>query len=275
MTDAYYESAMIPDKLEKSLTLDYAGERPEIYVHARSMLPDHGYRTMKPGCPPTSLPAALLAGVLPEPIITQVASAQMWEDPVYPEEQIFLRRAIAKRRRDFSAGRGCSRAALRALGFERFPVLMGAQREPLWPAGVVGSISHCEGYCMAAVCRSSDILALGIDVERDEDLSAEVAALACAPSELHWCRHGAPHQALPWAKIIFSAKESLFKCVYPLTGLELGFTDVDIIIEPSQQRFVVRPNRPTLDPGWVSRICGRFALGHGLVFTSAALPSRC
>src|SRR5438067_555135 len=76
-----------------------------------------------------------------------------------------LASAVHKRRVEFAAGRWCAREALRvcAADLAESVIEIGAQREPCWPAGVVGSIAHTNGYAAAAVARSADVIGLGID----------------------------------------------------------------------------------------------------------------
>src|SRR5207245_11366486 len=117
---------------------------------------------------------------------------------------------LFRSRREFAAGRACARAALHRLGFPRGPLLSGADRAPIWPAGAVGSITHCPGYCAAAVARRRDVRALGIDAELNEPLPDGVAELVCTETELTWTAMSAP-RGTHWQALIFSAKESVYK----------------------------------------------------------------
>src|SRR5438045_3856440 len=80
---------------------------------------------------------------------------------LFPEEAIAVERAVARRRRDFSAGRWCARQALAALGISPVAIPVGPNREPRWPAGVVGSIAHSHSHCAAVVALSRHVAALG------------------------------------------------------------------------------------------------------------------
>ena len=94
-----------------------------------------------------------------------VASVEAFCDPpdavLYPGEAELIARAVDKRRREFRTVRHCARQALRQLGLPPAPVLRGERGEPRWPAGVVGSMTHCAGYRAAAVAHSCDFSALG------------------------------------------------------------------------------------------------------------------
>src|SRR5882672_7976907 len=82
-----------------------------------------------------------------------------------PEEEALIDGAVAPRRSEFATTRSCARQALHRLGVPEGPILRGPKREPLWPPGIVGSLTHCTGYRAAAVARASDVLAIGIDAE--------------------------------------------------------------------------------------------------------------
>src|SRR6267378_346626 len=133
----------------------------------------------------------------------------MWSGTLLPEEEACLSpRAIAKRRREFTAGRVCARAALGRLGIRDFPLLAAADRSPVWPPGIVGSLSHCGDYCGVAVARRGEVAGVGLDVERARPLEGRLASIVCSPVEIR--RLGALPD-LPaglWAMIVFSAKES-------------------------------------------------------------------
>ena len=128
-------------------------------------------------------------------------------------ERLVVARAGPRRLEDFVAGRACAHRALRVLGYDGAEVLAGAGRQPLWPAGVVGSITHCEGYVAAAVARASAVRSLGIDAEVLAPAGADVRRVVMAPGE-------APldvGDGIDPVLLAFSAKEAAFKAWYPLT----------------------------------------------------------
>ena len=166
-----------------------------------------------------------------------VASAEMFTDPpdarLFPQEVAIVERASDKRRREFTAGRECARIALGKLGVVPVPILIGVRGAPQWPPGIVGSITHCDGYRAAAAAYASDVAAIGMDAEPDDplprgvldviSLSAERARLAALAGE---------RPAVCWDRLLFSAKESVYKAWFPLTGRWLGFEDADVTISP-------------------------------------------
>lgn len=183
-----------------------------------------------------------------------------------PEESACVAAAVAKRRREFAFGRACSRAALARLGRGRpAPVVSGEHGAPLWPPGVVGSITHVEGYYAAAVAAGSDFAAIGIDAAANRSLPPAVARVAAA-RELSDLPGGGR-----WPTVVFSAKEAVFKAWFPLTGCRLGFEEARVILDPVAGMF-----RARLRPAGASAaplVEGRFEVTPRLVLTAVCLPA--
>jgi len=178
--------------------------------------------------------------------------------------------AVDKRRLEFSRGRQCARAALRRLGFADGPILTGSQREPLWPAGVVGSITHTDGLCLAAVASQKSYSGVGIDVEPAAPLTPAVAERIATEVEMNALSAMPPLLA---ARLIFSAKESFYKSQFYLTREFLGFFDVSIELEPGGEfsaRLLV--DAGSFEQGACFR--GRFRVRDGFLFTAVHLPSQ-
>jgi 4'-phosphopantetheinyl transferase EntD len=150
------------------------------------------------------------------------------EVELFPEEQALVARAVPTRQREFAQGRDCARRALAVLGVARCPLLVGAQREPLWPSGVVGSISHDRELSVAVAGSAGTFAGLGVDVEPDEPLTSEVAARIWSHEE---AAHAGASGLLPVAnaaKLVFSAKEAVYKCQFALTQCYVGFHAVRV-----------------------------------------------
>jgi len=161
--------------------------------------------------------AALFASLVPPGAAVAVLAITGEPPALFPGED--LPRAVAKRRNERAFGRACARTALGELGIAASPIAVGAGGEPQWPAGISGSITHTDDHAAAAVVRG--VTALGIDLEslahtaRVPDLLTTVAL--------------ASERAHP-AALLFSAKESVYKCLY--AGRFLDFHDVELAIEP-------------------------------------------
>ncbi len=152
---------------------------------------------------------------------------------LHPLEQALVVDAAPRRRAHFAAGRACAHAALAALGHPVDALLRGNEGAPLWPGGVVGSISHCPDAAVAVVADRRDWAALGVDVETDRALADDAAAYVLAEPER--ARFAAlPGGLAQWSLPAFAAKECVHKCVHPLSGIYLAFDEVAIHFEPGQ-----------------------------------------
>ncbi|MGH3843161.1 MAG: 4'-phosphopantetheinyl transferase family protein [Pseudonocardiaceae bacterium] len=213
----------------------------------------------------------------------EVASVEAFDDPpdavLYPGEAEVISRAVDKRRREFRTVRHCARRALRQLGLPPAPVLRGERGEPLWPSGVVGSMTHCGGYRAAALALSCQVRALGIDAEPHQPLPAGVLDVVALEDERHRLSElAAADNATCWDRILFCAKETVYKAWFPLTRSWLGFEHADVTISPStinaaQGTFSARllAPGPTLTGEPLTHLNGRWLRGDALVITTIAL----
>ena len=172
-------------------------------------------------------------------VIVLNATQEMWEGHLYPEEQECIRKAVPKRRREFTAGRLCAREVLFRLGVGNFPLLVGPGRAPLWPKNIVGSISHCHNLCVVVATNDKGIKGLGVDVEMAGPLEKSVLELVCTEKEKQWIADTPPLIGSDMGKIIFSAKESLYKSLFSFTRKPLDFMDVQVVINTQTDEFDV------------------------------------
>lgn len=149
--------------------------------------------------------------------------------PIDPTEASAVNQAVPSRREEFSLGRHCARQAMQMLGHAPQPLPVGPHGAPTWPNGLTGSITHCTGYVAAAVARTEQVSAVGIDAEPNVVLPEPVASMALSPIERQQERNlTAWDGSVHWNRLIFSAKESTFKAVAPGSGLD--FSDIDVVI---------------------------------------------
>ena len=120
--------------------------------------------------------------LLPPTVATFETREDMLDVTLFPSEAHSLGRAVEKRRREFITGRACARAALAHLGFDPVAIATGSYGEPLWPAGIVGSITHCRGYRASAVANVDEHGAIGIDAEVHAPLPAGVLEVVASPA---------------------------------------------------------------------------------------------
>ncbi len=140
-----------------------------------------------------------------------------------PEEAQYLGKAVLKRTREFAAGRQCAHRLLAEFGFPDFPITVGADRQPVWPESLVGSITHTAGFCAAVVAMRGKFAAIGVDSEVAGSVKAALWPSICTSAELQWLRSLPDTQRALAATLIFSAKEAFYKCQYPLVGERLNF----------------------------------------------------
>ena len=128
-------------------------------------------------------------------------------------------RAVDKRRAEFLAGRYAAQLALRELGIEQLPT-RNDDGSPGWPDEVVGSITHGAGRALCVVARRRELRGIGIDAERlmSEDSKVELRHRICTPLELARLRETMALAEHELVSLAFSAKESLYKCLYPEVG---------------------------------------------------------
>lgn len=221
--------------------------------------------------------AALLSDVLPG--TPALAAAELYTDPPdlapLPEEEPLIAKSVAKRRNEFITVRYCARQALSELGVAPAPILKGEKGEPCWPDGVVGSLTHCEGFRGAAVGRHEAVRSVGIDAEPHDvlpngvldaiSLPAERVELQAMPTGLHWDR------------ILFCAKEATYKAWFPVTRRWLGFEDAHITFHVDdggmsggfESRILIDPVARSGPP--LEMLSGRWSVRDGLALTAIVL----
>jgi 4'-phosphopantetheinyl transferase EntD len=133
---------------------------------------------------------------------------------------------------EFATGRACARDALAQLGIEGFAVRRRADRTPVWPPGIVGSITHTRSFCAAAVASARVAAGIGIDAETISRVSAELWPMLLTDEEADALTQAGDERTLR-AAIMFSAKEAFFKAQWPLTATWLEFTDVTVDLPAS------------------------------------------
>ena len=215
----------------------------------------------------------MIEKLFPEGVTVVTATEAMQHAPLHPLEAARTGKMRDKRLREFTLGRACVREGLARLGVTDFPFLNGEDRAPLWPAGIVGSLTHCRELCAAAMARRGSILGLGLDAESLRELEPAVVERITSPAErahlatLPPCSH-----AGGWGLLVFSAKEAFYKCYYPLARTFLGFRDAEIEIDPAQRRFRVRLLRADAPSAEGARqLRGCFSVGQRCLASAVTL----
>lgn len=195
---------------------------------------------------------------------------------LFPSEEEVVAQAVERRRREFATTRRCAREALAALGYPAAPVLPGDGGAPAWPEGVVGSITHCLGYRATVVAPRTALSTIGIDAEPNDPLPAGVLASIARPDEeraVHQLLEAAP--LIHWDRLLFSAKESVYKAWFPLTRRRLEFDQVTITFHRVTGRFDAQLHTEAVVEGRpLTGFTGRFLAEKGLLLSAVACSAQ-
>lgn len=183
--------------------------------------------------------------------------------PLFAEELQATANMVERRRREFALGRDCARRALAALDVAPVALPMAADRSPVWPPGVVGSITHWQAWCVAAAAPATTCRALGIDGEARQPLPAGVGPLVATPSEQAWLKEA--DAASHWDTALFAIKEALYKAWAPLTGLWLGFEDAEVTVDAESGTFRAELFVDNVRPSLPTSLEGRFSIDDAVL----------
>jgi 4'-phosphopantetheinyl transferase EntD len=221
----------------------------------------------------------LFAGLFPAGVVA--AESREPGDPalLLPAEAAHLGRAVAKRVQEFAAGRLCVRRALHEYGIDQFPLRVAADRQPIWPEGFIGSITHTAGLCAAVVAESRTIAAVGIDSEIVGHVTPDIWSTICVADEADWVNSLPPSERAAAVTLIFSAKEAFYKCQYPMVSEWLDFHDLVIESETAGQsgqnagRILIRATRRIrFEEHALLPMVGRYQFHEQFVSVGVALP---
>ncbi|MEU6268131.1 4'-phosphopantetheinyl transferase family protein [Saccharopolyspora shandongensis] len=213
--------------------------------------------------------------MIEELLPAEVSSAEAFDDPLdvvlFPEEEALIARARDKRRREFTTGRWCAHQALSRLGVPPAPLLRGERGAPQWPAGILGSITHCTGYRAAVAARADEVHTVGIDAEPHAPLPdgvLNVVSLEVERADL--ARLSAARPDTHWDRILFSCKETVYKAWYPITGRWLGFEDARLELGTGTFTAHLRKEGAELAGRPLTAFTGRWLVRDGLVVSAIA-----
>jgi len=205
--------------------------------------------------------------LLPEGVATAECRADLASAVLFPAEERVIARAAPRRRAEFATARACARDALGQLGIAPRAIPVGEQGEPLWPDGVIGSITHCDGYRAAAVARADELLCVGIDAEVNAPLRERVSARIGSALELARARAAAPEASA--GRLVFSAKEAAFKAWRPLGADALSLRTIEILVETGGE---VRASTTAASGVRPRELRGRWDLADGVIRVAFAEP---
>jgi 4'-phosphopantetheinyl transferase EntD len=233
----------------------------------------------------------MIDDILPAGAVAAESFGPPGDRDLFPAEAAVIATADPVRRREFAAGRAVARAALARLPAPAGPVLPGRAGEPRWPDGVVGSITHCAGYRACAVALAREAAAIGIDAEPCLALDGGLLTAVAGDAERAWLAElAAARPGTPWDRVLFSAKESVYKAWYPHTGERPGPLGMTVRIsqagtfaaallcgsvapapEPPGSPAPPHPGASAAAPP-VAHLAGRWLVSRGLILTAVSVP---
>ncbi len=218
----------------------------------------------------------MFADILPGYVRIVVADEQMWTRKLAEEEETCIANAVEKRKREFRAGRNCAKQALSYFEPDRRLVVeRGSMREPLWPAGYVGSITHTNTYCAAAVAQSEYCRSIGIDVEKNCAMDTDITRHICTEREREWlCKARAKDnggEVVHWAMLYFSIKEAIYKAFHPIYKEFLDFQEAEVYISREKRYFHADIHQKEKDIRLT--MVGRFYCDRDFVYSAIAIAA--
>jgi 4'-phosphopantetheinyl transferase EntD len=216
----------------------------------------------------------MIKAILPPSVVSFDTFDDIPDGMLFPEEERVIAKAVDKRRREFTTARVCAREAMRLLGKPPVPITTGERGEPQWPVGVVGSITHATGYRGAAVGETARVVSIGIDAERNEALPYGVLDAVSLPKERdEVAALSQDHGDVHWDRLLFSAKESVYKAWFPLTSRWLSFEDALVTFDPVNGTFTARllVDGPRVHGRRLTGFTGRWLADEGLLLTAIAV----
>ena len=219
---------------------------------------------------PATLPGTVFLSTRFEPKLLEPGDFQRCAVP--PPASI--QRSVAKRQAEFLAGRLCARSALQQLDGLDFIPAIGEDRAPVWPSHISGSITHSTGHAAAIVGHKAQWRGLGMDLEnllpleRAERLAGEILT----PDEMQRMATGPREQVAQLVTLTFSAKESLFKALYPIVQKRFYFEHAEVV-ECSDSGFLRLRLLTDLSSEWCygKELEGQFAVDDGQLLSLVAI----
>lgn len=211
-----------------------------------------------------------LSRILPATIAVCEHPFETPDATLHPEERALftVRQMPPARRKEFAIGRGCAHHAMAQFGRGNEPVLIDTNRAPLWPDGLIGSITHCEGYSAAAVGRRNGVISLGIDAEIWSEFPVDIVDHIASPEEVAQSSLAAFDSRLSLA-LIFSAKESIYKAAHPLVRLFFDFRSVEVEFSVPDMSYIITSATIPEIANLAGVIYGRFLFDEEKVITSS------
>jgi phosphopantetheine--protein transferase-like protein len=213
-----------------------------------------------------------IQSLFPDCVATACCRVADADGSIAPAEYSSMNHAVEARQQEFSAGRMCARQALKHLGCFAGPLRKLPNRSISWPEGIIGTVSHNEIWCGAAVARRCDVAGIGLDIETVARIGEKLWRRTLTTEERTWLDRQPAAESQQWAALIFSAKEAVYKCIVALVPRRIGFMDAVIVPDLQEGVFEVHLKKPIA--GYLPQelqLQGRFFFFAGVVFTGVTL----
>ena len=191
---------------------------------------------------------------LPKTIFLEFDAVDSAQERLLEGEETLVSRAVQRRRRQFTAGRTLARRAMTQAGWPNQTLLADAQRCPIWPAGLSGSISHTDSWCVAAVAPISVVTSLGIDIEEVARVQPNLWKMLFTENEQNVLKELPEKPQQIWSTCLFSIKEAFYKYQFPLTRKMVGFQEVEVEQSSQPDKALIHILK-TIDEPFVKGIC--------------------
>jgi len=209
--------------------------------------------------------AKLLTGLFPANVATVFSDALPANAELLGPELTHAQKMAQKRYNEFIHGRWCARQAMQLAGVAPVAIDKGPNREPVWPEKVAGSISHTKQFAGAVIASTDDYTGIGLDMESAAPLEEKLFKAICLPEETALFGETPGQQA----KLLFSAKEAIYKCLWPSVQRYIDFLEMQVHIDHEDHTFSATPHTDKCSPELVAAMQGRFVVTDQLVMASA------
>ena len=156
-------------------------------------------------------------------IVCRSVNEEMLDIPNFKEKTI--------REQEYSLGRYCAKQAMKTIGIDCNVIQSSSHGFPIWPNGIVGSISHSKGVCLSAVAKSMDFESIGIDIEQFNRMKQSSVERITHQKEI--VEIGTD---LKKATLLFSVKEAFYKAQFPIYKTPLNFKDLAFSLDFASQQ---------------------------------------
>lgn len=217
-----------------------------------------------------------IGAILPAGVAHAQSFGELPDLQPFPGEGHLIERAVRTRRQDFISVRDCARKALAQLGEPQVAIGRGERGMPVFPTGVVGSLTHCQGYRAAVLAHRLRFRTIGIDAEPHEPLPEGVLDSVSLPAEREWLAGN--DTGLHLDRLLFCAKEATYKAWFPVTLRWLGFEDAHVTVSVDGSGNAGSFHSTLLVPGDavdagapLAGFDGRWRIVSGLILTAVVV----